>query len=38
MKNKLKVFFLIAGVIAMCSALVCFIFHTNEEDDDPIFI
>lgn len=38
MKSKLKVFLLIAGVIAMCTALVCFILRSSEADDDPMFI
>ncbi len=38
MKNKLKVFFLIAGVITLCTALVCLILRRSEAEDDPMFI
>ena len=39
MKNKIKVFLLVAGVIAMCTAVICFILHHSEtEDDNPMFI
>ena len=39
MKNKIKVFLLVAGVIAMCTAVVCYILHRDETyDENPMFI
>ena len=39
MKNKLKIFLMIAGIIAMCTAMVCFILHSSEtEEENPMFI
>ncbi len=39
MKNKIKVFLLISGVIAVCSAIVCYILRRSEnEEENPMFI
>ncbi len=39
MKNKIKIFLFIAAIIAMCTAIVCFVFnHSGIEDDNPMFI
>lgn len=39
MKNKLKIFLFIAAIIAMCTAMVCFVLRHGETDDDnPMFI
>ncbi len=39
MKNKIKIFLFISAIIAMCTAMVCFIVnHGDVEDDNPMFI
>lgn len=40
MKNKLKIFMLVAGVIAVSAAIVCFIVNNagDKSDEDPMFI
>lgn len=39
MKNKVKIFLLAAGVISLCTALVCLILRRGEEEDEnPMFI
>ena len=39
MRNKIKIFLMIAAIIAMCTTMVCFILSTNEtEDENPMFI
>ncbi|MGN1098480.1 MAG: hypothetical protein ACI4SS_06260 [Clostridia bacterium] len=40
MKNKFKIFLLVAGVIAVCTAVVCFIVRHGEEntEENPMFI
>ena len=39
MKNQIKIFLIVAGVIATCTAVVCFILRRDKtEDENPMFI